>query len=380
MKKLPFLLAFFLLLPSLQAQDLNLYYQANTFLEEDEIIVYAFNRRVEDINLQQVKLALLFDSLQSYAPRIEVDYLDRAFESENQGLRESHTEAYAEWDYSVEPPRLRRNIRFNGIELNYVWTYQNQVNEDGGQQFQIPANGAMKEIMRLRFSKRTAGLEADFLLASADNFSDIQMISEEGEELTYEVGIISSITYPVDWLSFEASQEGPEQVLLQWSTAREENNQGFDIERSLDGRIYQTLAHVKGRGNSEREESYYYMDNRVKGGSYYYRLRQQDIDGLFSYSPVVEVEVETKTGLRASFYPNPANESVQLNLFMAEGESYDFSLLDRLGRVKLQKEDISQKVYKRNIDLKSLDPGIYHMIFRNTRSGKLYSRSLIVAE
>jgi hypothetical protein len=94
--------------------------------------------------------------------------------------------------------------------------------------------------------------------------------------------------------------EMTEEVKLEWSTASEINNKGFEVEMSADGLTYQKIAFVEGRGNSTTIQSYNHTT--IQPYDSYYRLRQIDFDGTFSYSPVVFV-----AGLvgKVAIYPNP---------------------------------------------------------------------------
>jgi hypothetical protein len=93
-----------------------------------------------------------------------------------------------------------------------------------------------------------------------------------------------------------------EEVRLAWSTASEINNKGFEVEMSADGRNYEKIAFVEGANNSTTIQSY--SHTTIQPYDRYYRLRQVDFDGKFSYSPVIFVE-----GLvgKIVVYPNPNN-------------------------------------------------------------------------
>jgi hypothetical protein len=112
---------------------------------------------------------------------------------------------------------------------------------------------------------------------------------------------------PVTWLSFRAALEGDD-VQLTWSTASESNNEGFGVQRSENGRDWQTLAFVPGAGTTSEVTNYEYTDQSpiTNHQSLYYRLQQRDFDGTTDYSPIRVIQLGTQSGLRV--YPNPANE------------------------------------------------------------------------
>jgi hypothetical protein len=97
--------------------------------------------------------------------------------------------------------------------------------------------------------------------------------------------------------------EMTEQVRLEWATASEINNKGFEVEMSQDGLAYEKIAFVEGKGNSTTIQPY--SHTTIQPYDSYYRLKQVDFDGKFSYSPIVFVE-----GLagEVKVYPNPSQD------------------------------------------------------------------------
>jgi len=118
---------------------------------------------------------------------------------------------------------------------------------------------------------------------------------------------------PVTWLTFRAALNDNNGVDLFWSTGAESNNEGFDVERSNDGRDWQTIDFVPGAGTTSEVSNYQYTDPLISHPSslIYYRLKQRDFDGSIDYSPVRTVELSAQNGIRV--YPNPANEEVTVS-------------------------------------------------------------------
>jgi hypothetical protein len=93
--------------------------------------------------------------------------------------------------------------------------------------------------------------------------------------------------------------ESTEDVRLEWATSSEINNKGFEVEMSADGLAYKKIAFVEGKGNSTTIQPY--SHTTLQPNDSYYRLKQVDFDGKYSYSPIVFVE-----GVDAlKVYPNP---------------------------------------------------------------------------
>lgn len=149
-----------------------------------------------------------------------------------------------------------------------------------------------------------------------------------GAGVTTQAAISCSVL-PVELVQFTAlSQEG--QVELQWETATELNNAGFDIQNSADGRSWKTLAFVPGAGTAQEEQSYRYIDERPLPGLNYYRLKQIDYDGQFEYSKVVAVQTGGKKRFR--IYPNPAAHTATLSFETGQAGEAVLRLYNAVGQ------------------------------------------------
>lgn len=126
----------------------------------------------------------------------------------------------------------------------------------------------------------------------------------------------NSLPLPIELLSFTASSKNGT-VELRWSTSSELNNDFFTIERSNGGEKFEEVLKVKGMGTKATETSYSSRDTAPFKGISYYRLKQTDFDGRFSYSNVVSVSIDG-TDLW-SVFPNPA-DSNQFNLHLGKEE------------------------------------------------------------
>jgi len=120
---------------------------------------------------------------------------------------------------------------------------------------------------------------------------------------------------PVVLARFEASPSQADAV-LSWTTAQEVNSSYFAIERSLNGRDFSEIGTVAAPGTSAVARQYAYRDaNAARLGSRaYYRLRQVDLDGTATYSPVRTVAFATASAPQLSLYPNPATEQLHVAL------------------------------------------------------------------
>jgi hypothetical protein len=119
-------------------------------------------------------------------------------------------------------------------------------------------------------------------------------------------------TLPVELISFKAFVEH-NNVRLNWETASEENNAGFEVQRSTDGKNYETIVFKEGNATTVIEQAYFYDDENLrKGQTYYYRLKQIDFDGQFVYTKVVTAILKNESAVLGNFYPNPTSGMTQL--------------------------------------------------------------------
>jgi len=169
---------------------------------------------------------------------------------------------------------------------------------------------------------------------------------------------------PVELLAFTASVNNSEVQLL-WSTASELNNQGFEIERSIDdANNFVTVAFVPGKGSSSEIIYYSFSDKPDLNGMHniYYRLKQIDFDGSFSYSNTVNVTYDVPAVFVLNQnYPNPFNPSTKITYFVPKESFVSIKVYDFLGReVKtLISEKLTTGSYDVIFDLSNLPSGTY---------------------
>ncbi len=139
---------------------------------------------------------------------------------------------------------------------------------------------------------------------------------------------------PVELTSFTYNLQGND-VVLNWTTATELNNQGFEIERSSSSQDWTKIGYVPGFGTTTEPRSYSYMDNDVSDGIYYYRLKQIDFSGAFEYSGEIEVLVDfTPQSFELSQnFPNPFNPTTTIQFQVPEASDVTIVIYDMLGQI-----------------------------------------------
>ncbi len=175
------------------------------------------------------------------------------------------------------------------------------------------------------------------------------------------VQLIGGALIPVELTSFNANVNGSS-VILNWATATETNNSGFDIERSVNGTGYVTVGHIKGNGTTTEAKSYSFIDSKLDNGTYSYRLKQIDHDGSFNYSSIVTAEVNAPlTYTLDQNYPNPFNPSTKISFTLAADSKVSLRVFDILGQeiAVIVDAAIAAGSYNYSFDASNLNSGVY---------------------
>lgn len=161
---------------------------------------------------------------------------------------------------------------------------------------------------------------------------------------------------PVEWLSFTAKATS-EHIDLNWATAQEEDNAGFDLERrSAYESEFRPIAWIDATEQPTSINDYRFTDKTAQAGlTYYYRLRQLDYSGQEDYSEIRTARIETAAP-QWSFYPNPVAESLHLMFWNTE-QLITIKLFDVRGRL-LRTQTLSPEE-NGVLDIGDLPGGIY---------------------
>ena len=137
-------------------------------------------------------------------------------------------------------------------------------------------------------------------------------------------GGASGNALPVDLIHFDVHATANHHADLHWATASEINNSHFEIERSYDGKTFESVGEVAGNGNSQHQIVYSYLDEGISlmENTVFYRLKQVDFDGTSEYSDIRVVSFdEMGTGIHLSAYPNPMNDELSLIVSLSKRRS-----------------------------------------------------------
>lgn len=177
-------------------------------------------------------------------------------------------------------------------------------------------------------------------------------------------------TLGVKLISFNA-HTNDKQVDLNWQTATEINNKGFEVQRSEDGIAWNKIGFVNAGVNSSEQNNYSFIDINPPSGKIFYRLLQLDIDNSATYSSVASVKF-----LQSGFYyvtNNPGNGLYKLHVENTGNEKISFSVIDINGRKIMSK--IYSSIVDQTIDVTNYSSGIYMLQIQ--KGNNLFTEKLI---
>ncbi len=199
-------------------------------------------------------------------------------------------------------------------------------------------------------------------------------VAQPNQDLFFSVNTTAA-ALPVELSKFEVHARQRD-VLLTWQTASEQNNDGFEIERSADGRDWEMIGFVEGNGTTSDVHEYFFYDEKPMLGENYYRLRQVDFDGQFDYSMVKVVQFNNGEAAGGpTVAPNPARPGQTLTVSSAVRDAAEIRLLDLNGRLlkALPLTEAEVRVFDLPADLQK---GIYFLVFYS-KNGRTAQRIVV---
>jgi hypothetical protein len=169
------------------------------------------------------------------------------------------------------------------------------------------------------------------------------------------------------------------QAYLNWSTAMESNNKGFYIERSKDGRSFTSIGFVAGAGNSSQIKNYAFTDVNLKDinvSTTYYRLKQVDNDGKFTYSEVLPLSLATIAS-KLKLYPNPVKDGATVEVSLDVASKVQVQLVAQDGKIiqSIDKGVLNAGLQQIYINTNGLAKGSY--VVRVTVGDNKYSQIMM---
>ena len=199
-----------------------------------------------------------------------------------------------------------------------------------------------------------------FVIRTTDAYSK-QSNSVVGLRMYDIEGTPPPLPFAVELASFTALYAN-HAVTLNWVTASEENNDRFEVERSINGKNFLMIGTVKGNGTTNQLMRYTFTDKQFATGTFYYRLKQVDFDGKYTYSKIVTVSANKSLKASVQAYPNPFSTELNISLAMEAQGQIQVQLLDVHGAVVyLNNLTLDQGLHNLKLPLTSLKQGVYFL-------------------
>jgi len=200
------------------------------------------------------------------------------------------------------------------------------------------------------------------LLAAINDFSN--WTSSNDATFSIAVGTYSSpavtceVILPITLVDFNLQLLPKSEVALSWTTSMETENDYFGVERSTDGATWTEIMQVSSKGPSEELVHYEVIDPAPPVGTIYYRLKQTDYNGTYTYSPLRSVVIPSDVTQRISLFPNPATERVTIVTASGKARIYDVTGRDctALAPQSIPGEGLLQ------FNLAGFAPGVYWVV------------------
>lgn len=188
--------------------------------------------------------------------------------------------------------------------------------------------------------------------------SDVAFVAYNNKTLT-----IINNSLPVQLTSFTGTLTAQQQVELKWQTVTEINSDHYVIENSKDGINYTAIDSVTAAGWSNSPKLYKYTHQNPKAGKSFYRLKQLDKDGTYTYSSIVTINNSPAKELAVSVYPNPATDKVTMS-YQRAGGTEQCQLVNMQGTVLMQSK-LNAGSTQTSFDVQHLPAGSYLLVWKD---------------
>lgn len=211
-----------------------------------------------------------------------------------------------------------------------------------------------------------------YLLQSDHSLATIGTLTGDGAgtDLTSDIFPVSQL--PVKYLNFDGVLRN-DIAVLDWRTASELNNKGFEVQRRTDARTFSDIGFVTGHGTTSMVNDYTFSDPKLVSGNNYYRLKQIDLDGKYSYSSTINLQFNK---FDWAILGNPSsNMWMQLQLDKMHNVSVQIISLQGIVLQTINKGNIGVGTYSIPLDMSHFARGMY--IVKLMVDGNSYSKNIL---
>jgi hypothetical protein len=223
-------------------------------------------------------------------------------------------------------PSINRAYKFNTTTNAFTGTVQIDYDD-------TELNGLTESLLQVNIDN---GSTWTAVTSAVNDATNNYVLSNPVSSVTLnELSLASALApLPLQWLSFTAQQQNNSEVLLNWSTAAEQNSKDFTVQHRTNNSSWQTLSVLAAAGNSNNTRYYNYVHTRPLTGVNYYRILQADLNGKQSYSDIKSVRFNASSIF--TIIGNPVTNAV-LQVQMNSSAPVFMSLYSSDGKLLLQK-------------------------------------------
>lgn len=261
--------------------------------------------------------------------------------------------------------------------------YQNVAN--GGGAWQDDSCNDVTGMVGIRINGNQLGFmevtwNNDDMLTVNPSVTGVQSVAESGTSSVdaCDCAALGTVV-PVDLVKFKTRLEG-NNTILDWATANEVNNAGFEIQRSMDGKEFRKIGWLKGQGNTSEQIDYTFVDDNMQSNvQYFYRLKQVDYDGQYDYSRVVtSMHKDIKGFVLQSISPNPSKSGhTTVRLLSSKEQDLQVTVIDNMGKLHLTKSiNIGEGINFYKLNVSDLASGNYFVKIESAEQSN-YKRLII---
>ncbi|MFZ1800129.1 MAG: T9SS type A sorting domain-containing protein [Chitinophagaceae bacterium] len=240
-------------------------------------------------------------------------------------------------------------------------------------QYRVAGSGTWTNVNTNVPTLALSGLQDDtkyyWQVRSVDNTNDLNLMSPFSA-----LDSFTTLTVlPVTFINFDGVLQNGN-AILNWSTANEINNKGFEVEKSTNGQTFTDIGFVPGNNNSSTTNSYTFTDVKVVSGANYYRLKQIDNDGTFEYSSVIKLNY---SAFDWSILGNPVANNSWIQLQLDKSANVSIQIYSMNGNIiaTINKGNLLAGTYSIPINLAGKSAGMY--VVRLMVDGQTYSKKII---
>jgi hypothetical protein len=285
--------------------------------------------------------------------------------------------AFATVTYQSECHRVDGSVTYNTkIKINdavynpsTVSIYEDLDNSHtitAGDLLLTPANTTINDLNEHIYGPYTLGDNHDLLT---------RVVASQNCVIFFEAISIECISLPVSFKSFTATRSNSSSVAITWTTAQEQINKGFNIQKNVGG-VWQTVAFVPSQalnGNSTSELSYSYTDANTTKGITQYRIQQVDLDGHSKYTDIRAVRGDGSVS-KLVVYPNPSSDGKVNVVFEDNSGMRDVQVSDMQGKIIRAFKGISNNI----LVIEKLTTGFYTIKVTNRTTNASSVQKVVV--